>query len=219
LEFAKKLAAFGEVYINDAFGDCHRSDASVVGIPALLPHAAGLLLQQEVEVLSAIMEKPARPMVAIIGGAKVSTKASLVESFCAFADLVIVNGLIKQELISKRIPLGYPEKVFGPKENLEALDLTDNDTQRIIAQIAKAKTVFWNGPFGKFEQENYKQGTLAIAKAIIASGAYSVVGGGETIEFLDKEGMLEKFNHVSTGGGAMLNFLAGEQLPGLKALN
>ena len=217
-EFAKTLADMGDIYINEAFDVCHRNHASVVALPALLPHGAGFALQKEVQVLSQIMQQPERPMVAIIGGAKVSTKAPLVDPFCAFADLVIVNGLIKQELITQEIPLQYPEKVLGPKDNLESLDINEQDILRITTPILKAKTIFWNGPFGKFEDEQYKNGTLQIAKAIIESKAFSVVGGGETIEFLDKEGMLDQFSHVSTGGGAMLDFLAGQILPGLEAL-
>lgn len=217
-EFAKKLAALGDIYINEAFDVCHRAHASVVGIPKFLPHGAGFQLQKEVEVLTKIMQRPERPMVAIIGGAKVETKAKFVDPFCAFADLVIVNGLIKKELVDKRISLEYPEKVIGPKDNLDALDISDTDIERIVKHIGQAKTVFWNGPFGKFEEEDYKKGTLAIAKAIIESGAFSVVGGGETLEFLKKEGMLEKFSHVSTAGGAMLEFLSGQELPGLKVL-
>ena len=219
LEFAKKLANMGDIYINEAFDVCHRAHASVVGIPQFLPHGAGFALQKEVEVLSGIMQKPARPMVAIIGGAKAKTKALFVQPFCAFADVVIINGLIKQELIDKKIPLEYPEKVFGPKENLGGLDLTPEDINRIVEKIKPAKTIFWNGPFGKFEDEEYKKGTLAIAKAIIESGAFSVVGGGETIEFLKKEGMLVKFSHVSTAGGALMEFLSGQELPGLVALD
>ncbi len=216
--FAKELASLGDLYINEAFDVCHRAHASVAGVAQFLPHGAGLALQKEVEVLRHIMQHPKRPMVAIIGGAKVATKAAFVDGFCAFADLVIVNGLIKQELISKKIPLVTPEKVFGPKENLDGLDLSPQDTERIVEQILHAKTIFWNGPFGKFEEEQYKKGTLAIANAIIKSGAFSVVGGGETIAFLHQEGMLDKFSHVSTAGGAMLEFLSGQELPGLKAL-
>lgn len=216
--FAQRLAALGDIFINEAFDVCHRDHASVSGIPKFLPHGAGFLLQKEVEVLRQIMQRPARPMVAIIGGAKVATKASFVSPFCAFADLVVVNGLIKQELIEKRIPLEYPEKVFGPKENLEGMDLSKTDLERITRQIAQAKTVFWNGPFGKIEDPQFAAGTKAIAEAIIKSGAYSVVGGGETLAFLRREGILDKFSHVSTAGGAMLEFLSGMELPGLKAL-
>lgn len=216
--FAQKLALLGDIYINEAFDVSHRNHASVAGVPALLPHGAGFALEKEVNILSQIMQKPARPMVAIIGGAKATTKAPLVNAFCAFADLVIVNNLIKQELVAKKTPLEYPEKVFGPKDNLDSFDIGTDDLKKITEKISHAKTVFWNGPFGKFEEKKYSAGTRAIAEAIIKSGAFSVVGGGETLEFLKKEGILEKFSHVSTAGGAMLSYLAGEKLPGLEAL-
>lgn len=216
-DFAEKLSLMGDIYINEAFDVSHRNHASVAGIPVFLPHGAGLALEKEVKVLAKIMAHPARPMVAIIGGAKAATKAPLVNSFCAFADAVIVNGLIKKELVDKKMHLEYPEKVIGPKEP-EALDIAGSDLAMIVKAILHAKTVFWNGPFGKFEEKKYAAGTRAIAEAIIKSGAYSVVGGGETLEFLKKEGILDKFSHVSTAGGAMLSYLAGEKLPGLEAL-
>ncbi len=219
LSFAKKLSELGDIYVNEAFDVCHRSHASVVGITQFLPSAMGFALQKEVEVLSNIMAHPKRPMVAIIGGAKVTTKAHLVDGFCAFADLVIISGLIKQELVSQKIHLQYPEKVFGPKEDLGGLDIGLEDIRRITSQILQAKTIVWNGPFGKVEDQNHKQGTIEIAKAIMESEAFSVVGGGQTLAFLKQEGMLDKFSHVSTGGGAMLSFLAGEELPGLVAID
>lgn len=217
-EFAKKLSLMGDIFINEAFDVSHRNHASVAGVAAFLPHGAGLALQKEVNVLSQIMKKPARPMLALIGGAKVGTKAAFIQSFCAFADLVIVSGLIKQELIAKKIPLEYPEKVYGPKDNLGAMDISEEDIKKITEKISHAKTIFWNGPFGKFEEKKYAHGTRAIADAIIKSGAFSVVGGGETLEFLKKEGILDKFSHTSTAGGAMLEFLSGQPLPGLEAL-
>jgi len=216
--FAKKLAALGDIYINEAFDVCHRAHASVAGIPKYLPHGAGFALQKEVAVLSQIMQRPARPMVAIIGGAKAETKAKLVDPFCAFADTVIVGGLIKQELIDKKIPLQYPEKVIGPKDDLQAPDISGDDVKKITQKIRQAKTIFWNGPFGNIENPEFATGTRAIANAIIKSGAFCVVGGGQTIAFLRKEGILEKFGHASTAGGAMLSYLAGEELPGLTAL-
>lgn len=108
--------------------------------------------------------------------------------------------------------------MIGPENNLEALDIDEETIEIFKEKIAKAKTIVWNGPFGKIEDEKYKNGTLTISKAIIESGAFSVVGGGETTEFLDQEGLISKFSWVSTGGGAMLDFLSGEELPGLKAL-
>lgn len=217
MDFARKLALMGDIFINEAFDVCHRNHASVAGLSALLPSGTGFALEKEVKVLSKIMAHPARPMVAIIGGAKAATKAAFIEPFCAFADLVIVNGLIRKELVDKKIHLEYSEKVIGPKE-LEALDIAGSDLVMIVKAILHAKTVFWNGPFGRFEEKKHATGTRAIADAIIKSGAFSVVGGGETLEFLKKEGIISKFSHVSTAGGAMLSYLAGEKLPGLEAL-
>ena len=120
--------------------------------------------------------------------------------------------------MEKNLEFKDREKIIGPEDNLDALDINEKAVNLFKEKILAAKTIFWNGPFGKFEDEKYKKGTLEIAKAIIESEAFSVVGGGETVEFLNKEGLALKFSHVSTGGGAMLQFLSGEELPGLKAL-
>ncbi len=218
-EFAKELSHVADVYVNDAFDVCHRLHASVVGVPKFLPHAAGLLLQKELRMFANITHQPERPMVVLIGGAKAKTKAQYISPFCAFADLVIVGGLIKKELIDQKIPLEYPEKVYGPKGNLDAPDLTAEDLEKIIARINQAKTIFWNGPFGNIENPDFTAGTRAVARAIIESGAHAVVGGGETVAFLEKEGMIGKFDNISTGGGAMLAYLAGQELSGLVALD
>jgi|SRR5581483_7689560 len=216
--FAKALAALGDTYINDAFASCHRNYASVVEVTHYLPHGAGLLLEKEVANLNKILQHPERPMVALIGGTKVETKARLIETICKVADSVIVSGLIKKEIEERQLQFASPEKIIGPKDNLAALDINQASIQAFREKIMQAKTVFWNGPFGKFEDAEYKIGTLAIANTIIESGAFSVVGGGETVEFINKEHLLPKFSHVSTGGGAMLSFLSGEKLPGLEAL-
>lgn len=217
-EFAKKLAELGDLYVNEAFSVCHRAHASVVGVPKYLPHAAGLLLQKEVENLNKILENPVRPMVAVVGGAKVKTKAAFIENISNIADTVIISGLIQKEIIEKGISFAHSDKIIAPSGDLAAPDIDDASIELFRQKIMQSKTVVWNGPFGKFEDKQYKKGTLAIAKAIIDSGAFSVVGGGETLEFLRKEGLIEKFSHLSTGGGAMLAYLAGEKLPGIEAL-
>lgn len=216
--FAKELSELGDMYINDAFGDCHRTHASIAGIVQFLPHGAGLLLENEITNLQKILQYPKKPMVVLVGGKKVETKAAFIEKISTLADTVLVGGLIKKEILSEKIHFTYPEKIVGPKDNLDASDIGDDMIAIFREKILTAKTVVWNGPFGKFEDENFKKGTLEIAKAIVESKAFSVVGGGETIEFLRKEGMLDKFSHVSTGGGAMLEFLSGGKMPGLKAL-
>jgi len=183
-----------------------------------LPKCAGLSLEKEIKALDKVMQNPERPMVAVAGGKKVETKSKFIDKISNIADLVIVSGLIKKEMEDKKIEFKNKEKIIGPSGNLDALDINDESVKLFQEKIMGAKTILWNGPFGKFEDENYAKGTLAIANAIIESGAFSVVGGGETVEFLEKKGMIDKFSHVSTGGGAMLSYLAGDKLPGLEAL-
>lgn len=217
-EFAKEISKLGEIYVNDAFAECHRPYASMVSVPKYLPHYAGLLLETEVENLNKILKNPARPVVALVGGAKPETKVAFIEKISETVDFVIVNSLIKKEIDDKNIKFKFPEKIVFPEGDMDLLDINKETIKIFKGKILSAKTVFWNGPFGKFEDEKYQKGTLEVAKAIIKSKAFSVVGGGETIEFLDKESILDKFSHISTGGGAMLEFLSGEELPGLKAL-
>lgn len=217
-EFAKKLSLLGDIYVNDAFGSCHRNYASVVRLPQLMPNCAGLLLEKEIESLDKVIKNPEKPMIAIVGGTKVGTKAKFINNISKVADFVIISGLIAKEIKEKNIKLKYPEKIVSPLGDLSALDISKESIKMIREKIMQAKTILWNGPFGKFEEKKYAKGTLEIAKAIIDSHAFSVVGGGETVEFLDKQGMIDKFSHVSTGGGAMLSYLAGEELPGIEVL-
>ncbi len=212
MEFSKELAELGQMYINDAFSESHRAYASMVGVLQYLPHGAGLLLEEEVKNLRKVLENPEHPLVVLVGGAKAETKAKFIGNISKVADVVLVNGLIKKELSRS------PENLMGPEGDLEALDIDQETIDAFSAKISTAQTVVWNGPFGKFEDGQHAKGTRALAKAVIESGAFSVVGGGETIEFLGQEGMLDQFSHVSTGGGAMLDYLSGEKLPGLKAL-
>jgi len=164
------------------------------------------------------MKDPEKPMVAIIGGKKVETKAKFIDNISEVADYVIVSGLIAKEVAEKNIKFKYPEKIIAPIGQLDALDINEESIKLFQEKIMQAKTVLWNGPFGKFEDKKYSKGSLAIAQAIIDSGAFSVVGGGETVEFIGKQGMIDKFSHVSTGGGAMLSYLSGDVLPGIEAL-
>jgi 3-phosphoglycerate kinase len=219
IDFAKKLSYLGDIYVNDAFGVCHRNNASVALVPQFLSNCAGLLLEKEIETLDKIMKNPEKPMVAIIGGKKVETKTNFINKMSEVADYIIVSGLIAKEVAEKNIKLNHFEKIVSPIGDLGALDINDESIKIICDKIMQAKTVLWNGPFGKFEDEKYAKGSLAIANAIIESGAFCVVGGGETVEFISRQGIIQKFNHVSTGGGAMLSYLSGEELPGIKALN
>jgi len=218
LEFAKKLSFLGDIYVNDAFSVCHRAHASITELPKLLDSCAGLLLESEINNLDKVLKNPEKPMTAIVGGTKIETKSKFIDRISEVADFVIVSGLIQKEIIEKKISLKFPEKIIGPVDNLAALDIDQETSKMFREKILQSKTILWNGPFGKFEEEKYSAGTLSIAYAIIESNAFSVVGGGETVEFLQKQGIIQKFSHVSTGGGAMLNYLSGEVLPGLSAL-
>lgn len=216
--FAKQLAGQADIYVNDAFSVCHRAHASVVAITQFLPSVAGLLLRREVENLGKILAHPKKPIVALVGGVKVHTKANFIDEISEIADSILVSGPIQKEIAAEQIAIPYPEKIMGPVGPLDSLDINNETIELFTQKILSAHTIIWNGPFGKFEEEKYEKGTLAIANAIIKSGAFSVVGGGETIEFLRKKGMIDQFSHVSGGGGAMLAFLSGETLPGLVAL-
>lgn len=224
-EFAKKLASLADIYVNDAFASCHRSHASVVGITQFLPHFAGLYLQKEVENLTAAMENPKRPLVVIIGGKKIETKLPLVEKMHGIADYVLVGGKIAEEsqaflkVQSKKINSKQESVLIVADLTPDKLSITEKSLHSFLDIIPKAKTIIWNGAMGFInEKEDGFQATRKIAEAIIESQAYSIVGGGDTIEFMSRIGMLDKFSFVSTGGGAMLCFLSGEKLPGIEAL-
>jgi phosphoglycerate kinase len=216
--FARELAKLGDIYINDAFGACHRSHASIAGVPKYLPSGAGLLLEKEMEVLTDLMKNPKKPLLAIIGGAKVETKAELINKISESADFVLIGGLIKKEIEEKKISLNYPQKIIAPINEADERDIGEKTIKLFKEKILSAKTIFFNGVLGQIEKEEFTKGTEEILKAIIRSGAFSVVGGGEMVEFVNKLGLIEKFNHVSTGGGAMIAFLSGEKLPGIEAL-
>lgn len=213
--FARELAKLGDIFINDAFAECHRAYASIVGVPKYLPSGAGLLLEKEIKTLKQLVENPKKPLIAIIGGAKVETKAKLIEKLSQTADFVLVGGLLNKEIKEKNIIFNSPDKIIGAGEGL---DIPTADLEVFKEKIVLAKTVFWNGPLGKIEEEQFSKGTKELAAAIIKSNAFSVVGGGETVEFINRLGLIDKFSYISTGGGAMMAFIAGEKLPGLEAL-
>lgn len=222
-EFAQKLASLADIYVNDAFAVSHRDHASITGVAKRLPHYAGLQLQKEVEVLSNILQSPKRPLVVIVGGAKIETKLPLIEKMHQFADYVLVGGKIAEE--TRTLLKVQHEKVQNRTSILLIADLNDDHTditevscENFVQIIQKeAKTIVWNGTMGKINPELGKT-TVEIAKAIVQSGVYSLVGGGDTVGFLGQKNLLKDFSFVSTGGGAMLVFLAGEKLPGLLAL-
>jgi len=217
--FARGLAKLGDIYINDAFGACHRAHASIVGVPKHLPSGIGLLLEKEIKVLTELMKKPKKPLIAIVGGTKVQSKVKLADKISEIADFVLISGLIKKAIKGEAIQLKHPQKIVEPiDETGKGKDIGPKTVDLFKEKISQAETVFWVGPLGKIEEEEFLKGSEEIAKAIIKSNVFSVVGGGETVELIAKLGLTEKFNHVSTGGGAMLAFLSEEKLPGIEAL-
>ncbi|MFH1175634.1 MAG: phosphoglycerate kinase [bacterium] len=242
LAFTEYLASLANVYVNDAFGVCHRQHASITGIVKFIPGYAGLRLQEEVEKLKQAMEKPAYPAVAIIGGAKLETKLPVISKMAEIYDFVLVGGKMAinkdvilrnketkdsdelsrhpEEAERRRIPLINNSKIILSTDYIgeEKLDIGPETIKNFTEIILKAKTVIWNGPMGKIEDERFIHGTKMIASAIIESRAFSIVGGGDTIAALEKINLLDKFSWISTGGGAMLEFLAGERLPGIEVL-
>lgn len=216
VEFAKKLATFADCYVNEAFGNCHRNHASMVALASLLPHCAGLHLEQEVEVMIKLLKMSVRPFVSVVGGAKMETKLPVINNLSKISHYVLVGGELPKEI--EKTGQKFAENVLVSKLTDDGKDISLESTQRFARIISTARTVVWNGPMGLFE-EGFGVGSRAVASAIIQSKAFSVVGGGETTQFLEKEGFLGQFSFVSAGGGAMLEFLAGKELPGIKALD
>jgi len=218
-DFARALSKLGDIYINDAFAVCHREHASIVGVPKYLASAAGFLLEKEIKILSQLTKNPRTPSVAIVGGAKVETKVGLLNSLSQKVDFVLIGGLIQKELKGKKISLAYPEKIVEPVDQIGGgKDIGLKTRELFQEKITLAKTIFFNGPLGFIEKKEFSKGTERILRAISQSRAFAIIGGGETVEFAAKLGLLDKFSYVSTGGGAMIAFLAGEKLPGLSAL-
>jgi 3-phosphoglycerate kinase len=215
--FAKELADLADIYINDAFGASHRAHASIIGISKFLPSAAGFLLEKEIKVLKKIIKNPKLPLIAIFGGREGNFKA--IDKISEKADFILINWLIEKEIREKKIKLKYPKKIIKTIDGLKGnLDIGEKTIFIFKEKIFQAKTIFWSGPLGQIETEEFSKGTKEIAQVIIKSRAFSVVGGGETIEFINRLGLIKKFNHISTGGSAMLEFVAGEKLPGIEVL-
>jgi len=263
-EFAQKLAALAEVYVDDAFGSAHRAHASTEGITHYLsPCAAGLLMERELQYLGKAVGHPERPYVAIVGGAKVSDKIELLQNMMKFADCVLIGGAMaytflkaqgvevglsrveadkldlardllqfaERRSIDFRLPVDHivAEKLdasaaaeVAPTRSIPinrlGVDIGPATRADYAAHIAKAKTIVWNGPMGVFEIPQFAEGTVAIAHAIADSSAVSVVGGGDSVAAVKKAGVEAKITHISTGGGASLEFLSGLTLPGVAAL-
>ena len=236
--FAEELAAHGDLFVNDAFGSAHRAHASTEGVAHLLPAYAGLLLERELAELGALLESPERPFVAVVGGAKVEDKIGVLESLAGRADRLLVGGKMAEER-EALAPLG--EKLVLPVDAVAAaafeadaeacevavddapdgwlgLDIGPRTREAFAAEIAGARTVFWNGPMGVFEWPRFAAGTRAIAEAVAACDGHTVVGGGDSVRAVDELGLADRIDWVSTGGGASLELLEGKELPGVAAI-
>lgn len=262
--FATNLARLADVYVNDAFGTAHRAHASTEGITRHLPGFAGFLIEKEVAFFEPVVKSPQQPFVAIIGGAKVSTKISVLETLLPNCSSLVIGGgmaytflkvqgheigksLVEEDyldtarnLLKKAeeagvevvLPLDHvvaaefsenaqPEQVDGvdvPADKL-GMDIGPKTVEKINEVIAGAKTVLWNGPMGVFEFDAFATGTLEIARKVAVADAVTIVGGGDSVAAVNKFGLAEKIDHVSTGGGASLEFLEGKTLPGIAALS
>lgn len=216
-EFSKKLAENFDVFINDAFSVCHRDQSSVTGVAKILPSFAGFGVQKEIENLDKVKNDPEKPAVAIIGGAKIETKLPLINNFEKNYDNILVGGKIANEAIDQKIVFG--EKVILPIDFVnDRFDIGPETIDKFKIAIANAKTIVWNGPLGKFEESKYAIGTEEILNAVLNSGAYTLMGGGESVEILEKKNAMDRISFVSTGGGAMLEYLSGNKMPGIEAL-
>ena len=257
--FSKQLAALCDVYVNDAFGSAHRAHASTVGMIQYVKQAAsGLLMDKELEYLNKATKNPARPCIAILGGAKVSDKIEVIENLMKFVDQILIGGamaytfmkaqaqpvgksLVEEDKVSlaRDLLARAGAKLLLPKDHVVATELKAGAEHRVAteipggmigvdigaatieayaAAISRAKTIIWNGPMGVFEKPPFDRGTVALAQAVAASGAVSVVGGGDSEKAVKSAGVADKISHISTGGGASLEFLAGIELPGVAAL-
>lgn len=263
-ELAQKWANYSDIYVNDAFGCCHRADASIDALPKLMNQkAAGFLIEKELEALTKIKEKPERPFVVILGGSKVSDKIGVIESFLDVADTILIGGamaytflkaegiavgnsLVEEDKLSiardfikrfeardKQILLPIDHVIsekFAQVEGYKVtsgqmiesgwmgLDIGPQTRGRFAQVIANAKSIFWNGPMGVYETAPFNEGSFAVAEAVAKSSAYSVIGGGDSAAATVESGYADQVSHISTGGGASLEFMEGKILPGLRAL-
>ena len=263
-EFSKKLADLADLYVNDAFGSAHRAHSSTTGVADYIPAACGYLIQKEINFIGGALANPKRPLVAILGGAKVSDKIGVITNLLDKCDTIIVGGgmaytfmkslghnigtsLLEADRVedakqmmetakAKGVNFLIPVDNKAGKEydpNTEAMIVNSDDipdgwmgldigpkTQELFANAIKGSgTVIWNGPMGVSEWENFAQGTIAVATAVAESGAISIIGGGDSAAVVQKLGFADKMSHISTGGGASLEFLEGKELPGIVALN
>ena len=261
--FSKELASLADIFVNDAFGTAHRAHCSTTGVAAYLPAVCGYLIQKEIKFMGGALANPKRPLVAILGGAKVSDKIGVIENLIDKCDTIIIGGgmaytfmkylghnigtsLLEADWVEKAGEMMKKAEDKGVKflipvdnkvgkeydENTEAKIVSSDDipdgwmgldigpkTQEVFADAIKgAGTVIWNGPMGVSEWDNFAAGTICVAKAVADSGAISIIGGGDSVAAVTKLGFADKMSHISTGGGASLEFLEGKDLPGICAL-
>jgi phosphoglycerate kinase len=258
--FSRRLAELADVYVNDAFGTAHRAHASTEGVAHLLPSGAGLLMQKEVDVLGGVLSHPKEPLVAIIGGAKISTKIGVIEHLLPRVSMLLVGGAMACTLLkaagaevgeskfeedqldaAKRLLVAGGDQLVLPLDAVVADGFSEDAGRQTVAATAipagwmmldvgpqtvaafaeaveAAGTVVWNGPLGVYEMAPFRAGTEAVARAVAASQAVSVVGGGDLAAALADMGLQDSITHVSTGGGATLEFLEGKVLPGIRVL-
>jgi len=208
--FANELASKADIYVNESFATCHRSHASIVSLPKLLPSYAGFNLLKELNTLDYVVYSSEKPLVAIIGGSKLESKLPVINRFVEIADYVLLGGKVALEWDGD-----IQDNLTLPKDFVDNKDIGEKTIEKFLSIIKSAKTIVWAGPMGMYETDKYKKGTLAIAQAIKESSAFSIVGGGNTIETI---GDLDKFGFVSTGGSSMLKYIAEGTLVGVEAL-
>ena len=209
--FAKALADLAEVGVNDAFGVSHRAHASVEGITKYLPMGAGFLLEKEIRYVGGAVEHPEHPFAAIIGGAKVSDKIEVISNLLPKVDFVVADAF--SETANHKVV-----DATAIEEGWMALDIGPKSRELFAEALAPMKMIVWNGPMGVFEMEVFAGGTNAVAKAVAEANATTIVGGGDSVAAIEKSGLSHKISHISTGGGASLEYLEGKVLPGIAAL-
>ena len=258
--FSKELASLAEIFVNDAFGTAHRAHCSTVGVADYLPAVCGYLIQKEIEFLGNAVNNPVRPLVAILGGSKVSSKISVIENLLDKVDKLIIGGgmaytfmaakgyevgdsLLESDYIdyAKEMMAKAGDKLLLPIDTVVAKEFSNDAESKVVDEgcieagwegldigpktielfsdaVKSAKTVVWNGPMGVFEMSNFAKGTNAIAKVLAEIDATTVIGGGDSVAAVNQAGLGDKMSHISTGGGASLEFLEGKELPGIVAL-
>lgn len=261
--FSKELASLADIFVNDAFGTAHRAHCSTTGVAAYLPAVCGFLIQKEIKFMGGALANPKRPLVAILGGAKVSDKIGVISNLIDKCDTIIIGGgmaytfmkylghsigtsLLEADWIEKAGEMMVDAKAKGvnfliPVDNKVGKEYDENTESKIVNSdeipdgwmgldigpksmelfcdaIKGAGTVIWNGPMGVSEWDNFAAGTIAVANAVAESGAVSIIGGGDSVAAVTKLGFADKMSHISTGGGASLEFLEGKELPGIAAL-